>query len=341
MKRSRLRRSFWAAALVALAAAALAAAACGSDTTAPSSSVVPSQAAASPSASSATPLPAATAAGTFAFAKINDQNLGDIYLINGDGTGLQRLASSKDDDLGNPAWSPDGARIAFAHSTGTSDTHTEDYAVWVMDADGSKQRRLTKGSVRGFWPRWSPDGKQIAFRRTYPEGEMGIFRMNDDGSGIGSVTKRSSDDQPAWAPSAKILFVKQGTDVFSVDPDGSGLSRVTKGANAIAFALSPDGTRLAVYDAVNDNIVLLPVDGSGSAVTLVEQVVAKGYVPQRFGAAYGVALTWSPDGEAIAFAANGNMQNSGSALYVVNVDGSGLSVVPNTGMIWEPAWRPQ
>jgi len=92
-------------------------------------------------------------------------------------------------------------------------------------------------------------------------------------------------------PSAKILFVKGATDVFSVNPGGSGLTRQTKDASATAVALSPDGKTLAVYVALADRIVLLPVDGAGPSITLADQVAAKGYAPQRDGAACGVALT--------------------------------------------------
>jgi len=64
------------------------------------------------------------------------------------------------------------------------------------------------------------------------------------------------------------------------------------------------------------------------------------YVPSE-----SVGLAWSPDGTAIAFAASSDRTRTpnprGSALYVVNADGSGLSVVPDTGKVWDPAWRPQ
>ena len=87
--------------------------------------------------------------------------------------------------------------------------------------------------------------------------------------------------------------------------------------------------------------MLLPA-GGGAPVTLVDQVTAKGYVPHdNYGGTQGVALTWSPDGKAIAFATTYGGFGPGSALYVVNADGSGLSVVPNTGTIWEPSWRPE
>jgi Tol biopolymer transport system component len=342
MKRSCLMKYFWSVTLAVLVAAALALGACGSDTPAStSSSAAPSQAAASPSvASSATPLPAATVAGTFAITKINEQAYGEIWLVNGDGTGLRRLASRVDYDLAGPAWSPDGARIAY-HRSEKRSVHTEDYTIWVMNADGSGQQRLTEGQVRGLWPTWSPDGAQIAFRGTSLHAQNGISVIDADGGGLGQATKVESDDVPDWSPSEKVLFIRGGADVFSVNPDGSALTRLTKDASATEVALSPDGKTLAVYDALADSIVLLPVDGAGPSVTLVDQVAARGYVPQRYGAAYGVALTWSPDGQAVAFSTNGNEMNSGSALYVVNVDGSGLSVVPNTGMIWEADWRPE
>ena len=163
MKRSRLRKVFWAVALVAFGVAALALAACGSDTTASSPSpAAPSQAAASPSvASSETPLPAASVAGTFVFAKVNDYRFGEIYVINGDGTGLRRVASKADYSLDGPVWSPDGTQIAYCHS-GLRSADGANYTVWVMNADGSGQRKLTRRR-QGYDPAWSPDGTRVAF----------------------------------------------------------------------------------------------------------------------------------------------------------------------------------
>ena len=341
MKRSRLRKSIWAVTLALSVAAALALAACGSDTPAStSSSAAPGQAAASPSvASSATPLPAASVAGTFVFAKVNDQQLGEIYVINGDGAGLTPVASEADYSLDGPVWSPDGTRIAYCHS-GLRSPDGANYTVWVMNADGSGQRKLTTGAVRGYDPAWSPDGARIAFHGSL-QGGAGMFVVNAGGGGLEQVTDAENDNGTNWAPSAKILFIRGGADVYAVRQDGTGLKRVTDDGDVSHFALSPDGKTLAVFEELADRIVLLPADG-GAPVTLVDQVTAKGYVPHdTYGATYGVALTWSPDGKAIAFASTYGGFCPGSALYVVNADGSGLSVVPNTGMIWEPSWRPE
>lgn len=65
---------------------------------------------------------------------------GDIYTMDPNGSLLRQLTFSSGED-GDPAWSPDGARIAFSSSR---DARTH---IWVMAADGSNQQRLTDGWV--------------------------------------------------------------------------------------------------------------------------------------------------------------------------------------------------
>src|SRR5262245_53842805 len=68
-------------------------------------------------------------------------------------------AVADEEDPGNfgPAWSPDGSRIAFYSGR---DGNLE---VYVMDADGKRQRRLTRNPRQDGLPSWSPDGRSIAF----------------------------------------------------------------------------------------------------------------------------------------------------------------------------------
>ena len=75
-----------------------------------------------------------------------------------DGSNVQRLTTTKADaGSWQPAWSPDGEKIAFSSNPdGNGD-------IFVMDADGSNIRRLTHTPDGEQFPSWSPDGEQIVF----------------------------------------------------------------------------------------------------------------------------------------------------------------------------------
>jgi len=112
--------------------------------------------------------------------------------VNPDGSDVIRLTETGDD--WEPAWSPDGKRIAF-HSN--RDGNEE---IYVMNADGSGQTRLTKNEVGDTSPAWSPDGKRIAFV-SERDGNLEIYVMNADGSGQTRLTNNDADDiEPAWQP---------------------------------------------------------------------------------------------------------------------------------------------
>jgi TolB protein len=121
--------------------------------------------------------------------------------MNADGSGVSRLRTGTD-----PAWSPDGSRIAFAQQR-SDDRFRSD--VCVMRADGSGLINLTANLTRyaSRAPTWSPDGGRIAFSSA-DDGDFYHFQlwvMNADGSGATRVHSNNSDlfwyvTAPAWSP---------------------------------------------------------------------------------------------------------------------------------------------
>ncbi len=135
-----------------------------------------------------------------------------IYVANADGSELTKIADQGTD----PAWSPDGSQIAFASDRDRNgelsygDTVRYANELYLMDADGSNQRRLTTTeNLNETSPAWSPDGAVIAYQR----GEVvdnaegtGVFLIKADGSCSAPIAFDERLDvwyaNPAWHPAA-------------------------------------------------------------------------------------------------------------------------------------------
>jgi Tol biopolymer transport system component len=298
------------------------------------------------SANTASPNPTATLpayAGTIAFGKVDPAlQHADIYLIQTNGADLKQL-TGHGGDTEAPAWSPDGSKIAYHFAPYNYTKVVLPYQIWVMNADGSGQTQLTRDPIGGAWPSWSRDGKQIVFNDWYdaPLGKYGpaqIYIINADGSDMRRVTNGPDYDfTPIFAPDGKILFLRfkftglgTGGDVFEINPDGTDLVQLTSSAHVGWYALSPDGTLLAIHNTDQHSFEILTMDGSQPPKTLLDNDFSYTWAQ----------VVWSPDGKALAIAPSSFGYIHGFPLYIVNADGSGLTKVPNTDDAYSIAWRP-
>jgi dipeptidyl aminopeptidase/acylaminoacyl peptidase len=118
-----------------------------------------------------------------------------LYTIRSDGTGLAQLAPGSPGENYAPSWSPNGAKIAFASN------RDENEEIYVMNADGTGQVRLTDEVGFDASPRWSPDGTKIVFESDRDGGNHEIYVMNADGTGQTRFTNNpGSDSAPDWQP---------------------------------------------------------------------------------------------------------------------------------------------
>jgi TolB protein len=136
----------------------------------------------------------------------------DVYVIGADGTGLRRLTESEDQQNTFPSFSPDGKSILFrrllTHDSPAGRLFNSE--VWVMKADGTGARNLTRDPYFDGWPAWSPDGRRIAFASNRSD-TFQIYLMNADGSGVERVVESPGTDvRPQFLPDGSgIVFNRE------------------------------------------------------------------------------------------------------------------------------------
>lgn len=234
-----------------------------------------------------------------------------------------------------PAWSPDGARIAFVRRTGNGRPD-----LFVMTAEGSGRTRITNTPVPERDPAWSPDGTRIAYSaRTSPAGPFRIFVANADGTAPVQLTGQaegSADRSPAWSPDGtRIAFVSDRDggfpEIYTMNPDGSGEIRLT--ANVYVDgnpSWSPDGTHVAVERCCKSSSDIISIDVVTHAeVNLTNSTSLMDFDP-----------SWSPDGTRIAYVSfqvgEGNID-----VWTMNADGTGqLRLTTEAGPDLAPDWQP-
>ena len=212
--------------------------------------------------------------------------------------------------------------------------------IYVMDADGNNQRRLTNHPLTDSQPSWSPDGKKIAFMSNRNGGNLQIFVMDSDGQNPVRLTDAVWDQNPSWSPDGrKIAFTgfrdaglgdgKWDIDIYVMDPDGKNRKRLTRvpGSNSNP-SWSPDSQRIAFVNSGNgaSEIYVMNADGTRQKRLTHDGVRENKREP-----------SWSPDGQSIAFVYN---DLRSIQIYVMDSDGKNRRKLTDGRFDWSPAWSP-
>ena len=119
--------------------------------------------------------------------------------------------------------------------------------IYVMNADGTNQVRLTSNSLSDDHPTWSPDGRKIAFVCGRPSGGSAICLMNGDGTNKTEITPVTSTNTISWSPQGDRITFDDGPDgdILVINIDGSNRLNVTNGPTwDLTPSWSPDGSRI-------------------------------------------------------------------------------------------------
>ena len=143
----------------------------------------------------------------------------NIYIMNGDGTGVRNLIKSQRLNCHNPQFSPDGLKIVFEARASNDD----DWDIYIIDSDGGTTRRLlTDNGWSNLQPRFSPDGTKIVWQVRFGNGRFDIFSMEADGSNQVNLTNTpdfaGDESSPQFSPDgSKILFYQASDDMYVLD----------------------------------------------------------------------------------------------------------------------------
>jgi Tol biopolymer transport system component len=162
----------------------------------------------------------------------DDGSRNGIYVVRSSDGGDLRVVSesSPGQFIGDPIFSPDGARIAFFRTkAGVSPQGAG--AIFTVDVDGSNLRRITPWGGAFLDQAWSPDGQWIVYQRPY-----GVLTMvRPDGSEPHDIPLTlppgAGAQNPSWSPDGQWIvfsFTHDNTaNIYMVRPDGTSLTRIT------------------------------------------------------------------------------------------------------------------
>src|SRR2546422_1638148 len=229
------------------------------------------------------------------------------------------------------SYAPDGREVAFW-------TDWRDRPeIWAVSAVDGGLRPIADG----LDPAWSPTGSWIAFAST-AAGGSNIWLVRPDGSGLiqltPSTTGRTNDIRPVWSPDGKqIVFSSypHGTGgCWVIDVNGTGLRRASANSPRgwCGSNFSPDGRQIVLSElncskvgpgklCQGSHLVIMNADGTG-----LRQLTTEGFSDAN--------PSWGPRG--ILFDSN----RLGQGIKMIQPDGTGLQVIPNTVASIKPMWAP-
>jgi TolB protein len=215
--------------------------------------------------------------------------------------------------------------------------------IYVINSDGTGNRKIVEASIGLNHHDWSPDGQQLACTGYVSNNTWSIYIFNYNGTGLTRLTDRIYvyDSEPAWSPDGSQIaftriFIAENfrQEIWVMDADGS--NQLSIGVDGFAAKWSPDGAKF-IYTPTGD-IATTGLDGSdirtcnidGTDIQQLTSTTGDEWYP-----------SWSPDGNQVLFEYTSDGTSVNREIYIMNSDGTGRQqLTNNSSSDGTPRWSP-
>lgn len=254
---------------------------------------------------------------------------GRFQLIVADSDGQNAIAVvNSSEPIISPAWSPDGARLAYVSFEGRKPS------VYVQNVVTGERALLVRASGNQSAPAWSPDGSRIVFASSHAGGTQ-LFIAGAVPGALGAGLRRLTqsgaiDTAPNWATDGRIYFMSDrggSPQIYRMSPDGGGAERVSfEGSYNANPRVAADGKSMVFVRREGNREMLAVQDFASRQV----QVLTQGPVDE--------SPSFAPNGKLVAYA---SIYNGRGVLATVSADGRVKQRLgASNADIREPAWGP-
>lgn len=217
----------------------------------------------------------------------NETDTYEIFVADIDGGNAKQITHTPNGMAYRAAWSPDGKKILYDYTIpDDEETIWGPGDIYVINANGFDEKRLTTNSKDDTIPCWSPDGKKILFT-TQRDGDYEIYIMNADGFNMRKLTNNlgMNDIEPSWSPDGtKIVFAsnrdisdawmdsgRETYEIYVMDIDGENVKRLTNNSAHDGFPRWAPRKRGVEMDEAS---VVIPNTSSFKGSSTVQEATA-------------------------------------------------------------------